>query len=291
MRVEHDRTSFPSVSRTLGPSIPWTLHLIAKLINWLFGSKARRREQLLSEPFPDAWLQIVRRTVHFYERLSENEKRRLRECIQIFVAEKRFVGCAGLMVTDDIKVTIAAGACVLLLGLPRLDIFPKLREVIVYPDSLADSVEAIGPDGRPYQISQVRAGEAWLRGPVVLAWSSVRRSVASPVDGYNVVYHEFAHVIDMQNSSADGMPPPASKAQYDRWARVFFKEFDRFVHASHRGMLTLIDPYGATNPAEFFAVVTEHFFEQPRQPEINHPELFELLADYYQVNPIRWRKG
>lgn len=262
--------------------------MFKKLTNWLFGRKARRRERILDEPFPSIWLEVVRHSVPFYNRLSGDHQRRLCEYVQIFIAEKEFLGCAGLSITDEIKVTIAAGACVLLLGLPHLEVFPRLREVIVYPEGLTDTVEAIGPDGRPYQIHQVRAGEAWLRGPVVLAWSSVHRSVVSPIDGYNVVYHEFAHVIDMQTGSADGLPPLSSSDQLDRWTSVFFREFDDFVRSSRRGTVTLIDPYGATHPAEFFAVATEHFFEQPRQLRMTHPDLFELLADFYQVDPTQW---
>lgn len=250
-----------------------------------FGRKARRRERILREPFPNDWEPIVRRTVRFYSQWADDLRRRLRECVQIFVAEKQFVGCAGVEITDEIKVTVAAGACLLLLGLPDLDVFPRLREVIVYPHDWTDSIEAIGPDGRPYQIHHTRVGEAWRRGPVVLAWDSVQRSVAAPCDGYNVVYHEFAHVIDLQGGMADGIPPLGSRDEAENWTDVFFREFDDFVHASRAGRLTFIDPYGASHPAEFFAVATEHFFEQSRQLKLNHPALYDLLAGFYQQDP------
>ncbi len=262
--------------------------MIKRLLGFIFGRKARRREAILGEPFADAWVPIVRRAVPFYDRLSETRRRRLLDNVKVFVAEKQFVGCGGMELTDEIKVTIAGGACVLLLGVPHLDVFPRLREVIVHPSDLKETVEAIGPDGRRYQIHRVRSGEAWRRGPVVLAWDSVRHSVFTPRDGYNVVYHEFAHVIDMQNGEADGIPPLESRAAYDKWTRVFFEEFDRFVAESRRGRSTFIDPYGAGHPSEFFAVVTEHFFEQPHRLQRKHAALYRLLADFYRQDPARW---
>ena len=263
--------------------------MIARVLHWLFGRKDRRRQRIIGEPFPESWLPTVRRSVPFYEQLSSDQQRRLRHCIQIFVAEKQFLGCAGLDITDEIKVTIAAGACTLLLGVPHLDIFPRLSEVIVYPHDFTETTEAIGPDGRPYEIRKTRAGEAWRRGPVVLAWNSVRRSVASPRDGYNVVYHEFAHVLDMQNGSADGMPPLESATQAEAWTKTFYPAFEAFVQATRRGQSTFIDPYGASHPAEFFAVATEHFFEQPDQLHRNQPALFRLLADFYHLDPAQWK--
>jgi Mlc titration factor MtfA (ptsG expression regulator) len=231
---------------------------------------------------------IVHRKATFYRCLPADQQQRLREYIRVFVAEKAFLGCAGLEITDEIKVTVAANACVLLLGVPHLDVFPRLVEIIVYPHSLTDTVEAVGPDGRRYRIRESRAGEAWRRGPVLLAWNTVRRSVASPHDGYNVLFHEFAHVLDMQGGSADGMPPLESKAGYEAWETVFYREFDDFVEASRRGRSTFIDPYGADHPAEFFAVATEHFFEQARHLKKHHPELYGLLAGFYRQDPTQW---
>ncbi len=262
--------------------------MFEKLFNWLGRRRARRREQILTEPFPESWLDILARNAAFYARLSDEAQRRLRDNIQILVAEKQFIGCAGLEITDEIKVTVAASAGVLLLGIPHLGIFPPLREVIIYPHHLTDTTDAIGPDGRRYEIRHVRAGEAWRRGPVLLAWDSVRQSVARPREGYNVIIHEFAHVLDWQSGVADGIPPLESKGQYDRWNRVFFQEFDDFVDANRRGRSIFIDPYGASSPAEFFAVATEHFFEQSRQLKRHRPRLFRLLADFYHQDPIQW---
>lgn len=264
--------------------------MIGRILRWFTSRKDRRRRHIIGEPFPELWLRVVRLSVPFYEQLSSDRQRRLRQCIQVFVTEKQFLGCAGLKITDEIRVTIAAGASVLLLGVPHLDVFPRLREVIVYPHDFTETTEAIGPDGRPYEIRKTRAGEAWRRGPVVLAWNSVRRSVASPGDGYNVVYHEFAHVLDLQNGSADGMPPLESAAQAEAWTKTFYPAFEAFVRETRRGRSTFIDPYGAGHPAEFFAVATEHFFEQPDQLHRNQPSLFGLLADFYHVDPTQWER-
>ncbi len=262
--------------------------MLGRLSKWLFGGKARRRAAILDGPFPADWLAPLRLGMPFADRLSDEEQSRLHDFVRIFIAEKQFVGC-GLDVTDEMKVTIAAGACVLLLGIEHLDVFPRLREVIVHPHDWSDSVEAIGPDGRRYEIRSSRAGEAWRRGPVVLAWNSVERSVASPCDGYNVVTHEFAHVLDMQSGAADGIPPLATRAENKEWTQVFFREFQAFVQADRRGGMTFIDPYGATHPAEFFAVASEHFFEQAPQLAMHHPELFALLESFYRQNPTQWK--
>jgi hypothetical protein len=264
--------------------------MIGRVFHWLFGRKGRRRERIIGEPFPEPWLGLLRLCVPFYERLSTDQQRRLRQTVQIFIAEKQFLGCAGLRITDEIKVTIGAEACVLLLGVPHLDVFPRLREVIVYPHDFTETTDAIGPDGRRYEIRKTRAGEAWRRGPVVLAWNSVRRSVASPQDGYNVVYHEFAHVLDLQNGSADGMPPLESADRVETWNKTFYPAFDAFVRQTRQGRSTFIDPYGADHPAEFFAVATEHFFEQPGRLRKNHPALFGLLADFYHLDPTQWER-
>ena len=252
------------------------------LFDFIFKRKQRRRARIVAEPFPVEWRPVVLSAVPRFASYEHSTKQRLVDAIKIFLAEKEFRVLGGLTDIDVIKVTVAAGACQLLLGIPELDIFPRLHEVIVYPKHFTETTEAIGPDGRPYQISHTRAGEAWLRGPVILAWDSVERSVASPGDGYNVVIHEFAHVLDMQNGAADGVPPLASEADVSVWMKVFFEEFKQFVADQHVGRRTLLNPYGATAPAEFFAVATEHFFEHPERLHRHHPRVFDLMQRFYR---------
>lgn len=255
----------------------------------IFRRRRLRREAILGQRFPDEWLRVIRRCGPFYRGLSRENQRILRECIQVFVAEKEFLGIGDLKITDEIKVTVAAPACLLLVGIPHLGIYPRLREVIVYPRDFGDIVEAVGPDGRPYRIPRMRSGEAWRRGPVVLAWDGVKRSIARPCDGYNVIFHEFAHVLDMQAGIVDGAPPLETRQQQAAWSRVFNAEYKAFIEASRRGRQTFLNPYGASNPAEFFAVATEHFFEQPRELKTTHPRLYAQLEIFYRQAPARWR--
>lgn len=262
--------------------------MFRKLASLIFGGKARRRAKILAEPFPESWRPILRRCVPHVGLLSRDQQRKLENDIRLFMSEKQFLGVGGLTVTEEMRVTIAAGACMIIVALPELDVFPRLREVIIYPHNFTETTEAIGPDGRPYQIHRTRSGEAWRRGPVLLAWDTVARSVASPHDGYNVVVHEFAHVLDMQNGDADGIPPMETRELHDRWTRVFFPAFTKFVDDDRQGRPVLVDPYGATNPAEFFAVASEHFFEQAVLLQRFHSDLYGLLRDFYKLDPIRW---
>lgn len=262
--------------------------MLRKLLNAIFGGRRRRREKLLAEPFPENWRPIVRGAVPHLHLLSDAQRQKLENDIRIFLAEKLFVAGGDISITETMRVTIAAGACMLLVALPELDVFPRLREIIIYPHNFTEQIEAIGPDGRPYAIHRTRSGEAWHRGPVILAWNTVAHGIAAPHDGYNVVIHEFAHVLDMQNGSADGEPPLQSAEAHANWQRVFYPAFDKFVEDQRTGRPTLVDPYGATNPAEFFAVASEHFFEQAALLQRFHPDLYALLRDFYQQDPIRW---
>lgn len=261
-------------------------------MSWLdriFRREQHRRREILARPFPDAWSRILQRNVPYERRLSADQQQRLRQLVQIFIAEKTFAAWSGVTLDDEIKVTIAGTACILLLGIPHLGVYPKLREIIVCPHDFGEVVDAVGPDGRPWRIPVMHVGEAWRRGPVVLAWDSVRRAIAAPCDGYNVVFHEFAHVLDMMTGEADGVPPLQSKQQAADWQRVLGAEFRAFLEAAKRGRPTFLDPYGAEGPAEFFAVVTEHFFEQPREMKVLHPQLYEQLRGFYAQDPATWR--
>lgn len=262
--------------------------MIRKLFRYLFGGRQRRRERILAGPFPDNWRPFVLQAVPHWHKLAIEQQHKLENDIRIFLAEKQFVSGGDIDITERMRVTIAAGACMLIVALPRLDVYPRLREVIIYPHNFTEQIEAIGPDGRPYQIHRTRSGEAWHRGPVILAWNTVQHGIASPHDGYNVVIHEFAHALDMQEGGADGQPPLESKEAYANWERVFYPAFDKFVDDQRRGNDTLVDPYGAENPAEFFAVASEHFFEQAALLRRFHGDLYNLLRDFYKQDPIRW---
>jgi Mlc titration factor MtfA (ptsG expression regulator) len=250
------------------------------LFAWL---KQRRRRRLLATPFPDEWLAYLRKNVALYATLTEAEQAKLRDDLRVFVAERHWEGCGGLTVTDEMKVTIAAQACLLVLNLEHDD-FGRVPSVLVYPSGYRSPAERHGPDGTVGG-DPGRLGEAWYRGPVVLAWDSVLGGGKNPHDGQNVVLHEFAHQLDFLDGYADGTPLLPSHAAYRRWHEVMTAEYNHLVAESERGRATVLDAYGATNPAEFFAVATEAFFEKPVQMQHRHPALYEVLHDYYRQDP------
>jgi MtfA peptidase len=246
--------------------------------------KRRRRERLRSAPFPPAWLDIIVKNVPIYNRLPEADRRELQGHIQVFLFEKHFEGCGGLELTDEMKVTIAAQACLLLLH-READCYTRLITILVYPHAyVARSVEPIG-NGVVLEGETVRLGEAWRDGVVVLSWDDVRSGATDIHDGQNVVLHEFAHQLDQEDGSADGAPMLERRSQYVTWARVLGAEYEKLRRDAERGRSSVLDQYGATNPAEFFAVATECFFENPVPLEKKHPELYAELKAYYRQDP------
>jgi len=251
--------------------------------SWL---KRRRRRKLLAESFPRAWEEHLDRNVGLYNRLPREDQRKLRDCLRIFVAEKHWVGCGGLELTDQIRVTIAAGACILLLGIDDY-YFDHLKSVLVYPDAFVQPPEFQSPYGVVDE-DRANSGEAWQRGPVILSWEDVLCDALDPGDGRNVVLHEFAHKIDGLDGEMGGTPPLHGAGAKQRWNRVIEREFQRLEDRVSRGKATLLDRYGASNRAEFFAVATECFFEQPVRLQRRHPALYDILRDFYCQHPAAW---
>ena len=250
----------------------------------MFGFKNRRRNRLRSQPFPDSWLSIIRRNVPYYDRLSVAEQQELLGDIQVFVAEKNFEGCGGLTMTDEIKVTVTAYACILLLH-RRHDYYPRLQSILVYPDAYAAAVVRPGPGNTVLEGHEMRAGESWRTGAVVLSWNHIRHRPADLGGGRNVALHEFAHQLDQEDGSVNGAPLLPRSFQYAAWARILGQEYQALSEAADADRPTLLDKYGAINPAEFFAVVTEYFFEQPQQLKTRHPELYAELTVFYRQDP------
>ena len=254
------------------------------LLSWW---KRRRRRKLLAQPFPAEWEAVLRENFTLYARLSDDERRRLHGRAQIFIAEKYWEGCGGLVITDEIKVTIAAQASLLVLGMER-EYYDRLLSVLVYPTGYFADERRQLPIGIVSEETVLRLGEAWTSGPVVLSWDDVLAGGRFPQDGRNVVFHEFAHVLDLTHSGPDGTPELADAAQYRTWHDVMTAEFERLRRQSERRQKTVLDPYGATDAAEFFAVATEAFFERPRHLADEHPRLYELLRDFYRQEPLQW---
>ncbi len=242
-----------------------------------------RRKEVLNKPFPSEWRKILREMVVHYAWLDAKEASQLEQLVQVFLAEKKFEGCNGLEITDEIRVVIAAEACLLIMGLPH-DLYRKLATILVYPSTVFTPPERSGIFTRAplFERGQVAiSGQAVMRGPIILVWDAVKRGARHPETGHNVVYHEFAHLLDMLDGVANGAPPLHSRDQYRRWAAVFSEEFQRLRNDSEQGKKTFLDPYGATNEAEFFAVATEFFFDKPIEMQKDHRALYDVLAGYY----------
>ena len=246
----------------------------------------RRREQLRSKPVPAEWIAILDRNFPMFRRLPREDCDELLGHIQVFLAEKYFEGCGGLELTDEIRVTIAAQACLLLLHRDT-DYYPNLTSILVYPS------------GYTAQDERYLGGGIWEEGPedrlghtghnlraLVLAWDAARHGAMFPGDGENVVLHEFAHQLDFENRSADGTPDLDTRAEYLSWGRVMSAEFEALRRSDPYNEEAVIDMYGARNPTEFFAVATEAFFERPRALKAKHPELYAALSRFFRQDPV-----
>ena len=250
--------------------------------------KERRRHRLHARPYPKEWLDAIRRNVRFFSRLSTSDQAELLGHIQVFLAEKRFEGCDGLEITDEVRVTIAAQACLLLLH-RKTDYFPRLLTILIYPSQYVAEEkrqihEHVWEEGKT-----VRLGETGRQlGAVVFAWDAVKSGATDSADGKNVVIHEFAHQLDFENYATDGAPSLATREQQLSWREVMKAEFASLRIAGETGIPTLLDTYGATDPAEFFAVATEAFFMRPCALRARHPKLYAELRNYFQQDPVAY---
>ena len=240
----------------------------------------RRRTRLRRTPLPTTWWAIIEQRVPLIRRLSEPDRRELGGIIQVLLDEKRFEGCAGLEITDEIRVTICAQAALLLLHRDA-GYYPTLKTILVYPRTYAATVTRTNPDGTVSEGAQGRLGESWHRGAVVLSWDYVVRGANDDDDGQNLVIHEFAHQLDSESGAMEGAPDLLTAKGYRQWARVLAAEYARLANDLHNGHATLLGPYASTSPPEFFAVATEVFFEQPRAMRREHPQLYTQLSSFY----------
>jgi Mlc titration factor MtfA (ptsG expression regulator) len=247
--------------------------------------KNRRREALGGQPLSSEERALLDKNIPYLNSLSGEDRSELESLVRVFLAEKSFEGCGGLTLTDEIKLTIAGQACLLLLH-RETDIYPNVDSILVYPSAYRVPTEQY--DGLVVvQEDQTRLGESWQRGLVVLAWDHVLSGAAQPCDGQNVVLHEFAHQLDSEDGVMNGTPDLGARARFTSWAHVLGDEFAELSERLHAGRSSDIDPYGATNPAEFFAVLTEMFFEKPRALKRRHAELYAELAEFYKQDPAQ----
>jgi MtfA peptidase len=247
-----------------------------------------KRKEVLASDFPQAYRDLISRNVPLYRALSEVEQRKLESLVRILLAEKRFVGAGGLELTEEMCVTIAARACLLVVRRIELDdpLYPELGSVVVYPHTYKVQVQR--HEGLiVHEGEEARLGESWQHGTLVLSWQAVQAGSAAPHDGHDVVLHEFAHQLDGQNGLMNGTPELASDAHYAHWAQTFSHEFEALRNKLDSHLESDIDSYAATNAAEFFAVVSEEFFETPETLSVRHARLYRELVDYYRLDPAQ----
>ncbi len=246
-----------------------------------------RRDRIMAKQFPKSWLSIIESNLSIYKSLTSEQQKELLGYIQVFLKEKQFIGCLGLQITEEIKVTIAAIACLLLFS-DRKTYFPNLRSVLVYPHAYIVN-ELIMNSYVVEERRVARLGESWTRDQLVLSWEQIQQDVLNWKDGHNVILHEFAHQLDQEDGRAEGVPILARALDYGMWKQVMSAEYLQLCDRVENGQKTILDSYGATSPAEFFAVATETFFEKPNQLHQKHPSLYELLQRYYRLDPRQWQ--
>lgn len=264
--------------------------ILAAALLWALRRQLRRarRDALVDKPIPTTWIQLLEKNVSLYSHLPTALRQELHGRINIFLDEKEFIGCGGLVITEEIRLTVAGNACMLLLRRDKR-CFPGFTSILVYPETYVASEKSY--DGLvEVNHHSVRAGESWHRGPIVLAWSDVIQGSLNADDGHNVVLHEFAHKLDEENALMDGLPVLRDRSHYAEWAEVLSQEYESFMDRVERGRNKVIDEYGSVSPAEFFAVITESFFEKPVQMQEKIPDLYAQLSRFYDLDPAGWRQ-
>jgi Mlc titration factor MtfA (ptsG expression regulator) len=247
-----------------------------------------QRDRLMAQQFPKSWLSIVESNLFIYNSLDSGQQKELQGYVQVFLKEKQFIGCLGLQITEEIKVTIAAIACLLLFG-DRKTYFPNLRSILVYPHAYIVN-EMVMSDRYVVEERRVaRLGESWTRDQLVLSWEQVQQDIRNWQDGHNVVLHEFAHQLDQEDGQAEGVPILPRALDYEVWKQVMSAEYLQLCDRVENGKKTVLDSYGVTNPAEFFAVATETFFEKPNQLSQKHEALYGILQRFYRIDPRQWQ--
>jgi MtfA peptidase len=256
------------------------------MLGRLWSAWSTRREQRAVErrPIPDdLWKRTLVR-YPFLRRRAPADAAALRRMTSLFLDRKEFHGAGGLRLSNDVVVAIAAQAClpVLSLGIERYDGFVG---IVVHPDQVVARREVADDDGVVHAYDEVLAGEAMEGGPVMLSWRDVRAAGRGAAAGYNVVIHEFAHVLDLADGVADGMPPLPPELPAAEWQATLAREFERFVERVEAGDDTALDPYGAQSQDEFFAVASEAFFVAPQAMKTQHPALYGVFVRFYRQDP------
>ena len=248
----------------------------------------KRNQTIPVVAFEDSWIPILQQDFGIYNSLPPALQDKLHTKISQFMATKSFEGCNGFELTDAVVLLISAQACLLVLnqeGVP----YPRLNTILVYPTTFRSVQQQVDANGIVSEREVHRLGESWTSGSVILAWDSTLNGARNEQDGHNVTMHELAHQLDQADGNADGAPLRyLSRNELVMWARTMEEAYTKFLKISQKRGKTVIDRYGATNPAEFFAVVSETFFEKPKQLQKKWPDLYELMKEFYDLDPLNW---
>lgn len=248
--------------------------------------RSRKRARLRQTGFQAGWRAILETNAPLYRRLPAPLKPRLESLIGVFVAEKDYVGCAGVSVTDSMKLAIAVQACLLILN-RKDDVYDQLRSILVYPAAFVVPERDVDAAGVVTEERRELVGQASDTGRIILSWADVERMAAN-TETANVVLHEFAHYLDFEDGAGNGAPLLDEAHGYDRWSEVMRSAYARVWHRVRGGGGTVIDDYALEDEAEFFAVATETFFEQSVALRQEDPALYGELARFYQLDPASW---
>jgi MtfA peptidase len=266
-------------------SLPLCIFIFIRVLKLviLYRRKKLADQRVLSHSAKD----FLTENFYPYRYLSPQEKARLDWKIRYFLANKSIVGIGDLQITEDMRLLIAAQACLLLVNLNLEEIYPGLKNIFVAPTGYIEIDNPVDPAlGIPVHVP--RLGETWKRGPIILSWEAILRNAQYPKQRQNLIYHEFSHHLDQQDGHFDGTPELSSPKQYQIWASVMSKEFVKLRNLVADQRKSDIDSYGATNEAEFFAVCTEYFFSDPQRLYRKHPGIFEVLKNYFKIDPLKW---
>lgn len=259
--------------------------LIAGFVGFPFWSKKQTRARLLSSPLSDRERAIITAGVPMIRRLPPKFRDRLEGKVNLFLNQVRYFGCDGLDVTEEMELSIAAQACLLVVNSDLW--YDNLTTILIYPSAFKSRQQRHSG----YVVTEkevVRTGESWDRGPVILSWAHSKQGAMNDHDGQNVVLHEFAHQIDDLSGRTNGVPILGKGQSFAEWERVFLTAFDAHVQAVEAGRRTVIDPYGAEGHEEFFAVSVEVFFERPKALKAEAPDVYEQLSKLFRLDPISW---
>jgi Mlc titration factor MtfA (ptsG expression regulator) len=249
--------------------------------------RARKRARLRKHGFDPAWHALLETSAPLYRRLPADLKGRLQSLIGVFMAEKSFIGCAGVEVTLAMKLGIAAQACLLILNRDD-DVYDRLTTILIYPAAFIVPERDVDEAGVVTEERRELIGQASDAGHIVLSWADVEQGGTRAAESVNVVLHEFAHYLDFEDGAGNGAPALGARRDYQRWSEVMRSAYSRVWHRVRGGRKTVIDEYALADEAEFFAVATEAFFEEPAALEAEDPALYGELARFYQLDPASW---